>query len=596
MSLLTDILAYWKLNNDGSGGVSLLDATGNGYALTNNGGVSLGSGIIEGDAVADGTNYLSSSVNLSNLSSASCSAWVKTTDINTDAHFIGTWRAGNVDNQFLFYNPSSFTFYFGNGAAILSVDTGIAINNGNWHHLVCVYDDNSSTANVYIDGTLSGSGSTIGPLAEVTSPKFNLFDAGYSSGFLNAEIDEVGVWNRALTSSEVSSLYNSGAGISYPFTSNLYYNNAENDGDWGNVNNWWIDSGFTIQATALPDYTSKVFIYADVLQNTAGDGVCHCYKAEFHSASFYSPLVLNSYGSLVNFYGTGGVFDGSCNHGISFHDSCSLGENGSVGGNAVFRDQSTNSFGYVNGNAEFHEQTYNYGTINGNATVYYDGGQGTYPIGGIVNGTVTYLGWPAADQQYFNDQVTGSGAAGNWEDKNNWWTDDTFSTRPINSRGTQELPDAGTNIYVYGSGLTAYTTNSTISVNRARFYGESYINNPIVLNSSSYTEFYDNSGCQSVIYGDTYFFNNSYFWTNSGNGYVHGSMSFEDTTTLYQESSTTANVCSGVINMNSLFALKTSFSYKFSGVSDGVNYNIPSGGGGGGFISRLLNLPWFINI
>jgi hypothetical protein len=78
----------------------------------------------------------------------------------------------------------------------------------------------------------------------------------------------------------------------------------------------------------------------------------------------------------------------------AFHstDSCSLGENGYVGGDAVFRDQSTNSRGYVNGNAIFHEQSYNYGTINGNATVYYDNNQGTYPIGGTVNGTVSYLG------------------------------------------------------------------------------------------------------------------------------------------------------------------------------------------------------------
>jgi hypothetical protein len=31
------------------------------------------------------------------------------------------------------------------------------------------------------------------------------------------EIDEVGIWSRALTSGEISDLYNSGSGLSYPF-------------------------------------------------------------------------------------------------------------------------------------------------------------------------------------------------------------------------------------------------------------------------------------------------------------------------------------------------------------------------------------------
>jgi hypothetical protein len=39
-----------------------------------------------------------------------------------------------------------------------------------------------------------------------------------SGGSFNGSIDEVGIWSRALTSSEVTSLYNSGSGRQYPFT------------------------------------------------------------------------------------------------------------------------------------------------------------------------------------------------------------------------------------------------------------------------------------------------------------------------------------------------------------------------------------------
>jgi hypothetical protein len=59
MAITDNILAYWNFDNDGSGGVSLADSTGNGNTLTNSGGVTLGTGIIAGDAVFDGASYLS---------------------------------------------------------------------------------------------------------------------------------------------------------------------------------------------------------------------------------------------------------------------------------------------------------------------------------------------------------------------------------------------------------------------------------------------------------------------------------------------------------------------------------------------------------
>ena len=62
-------------------------------------------------------------------------------------------------------------------------------------------------------------------------------------------------------------------------TSNLYYNNAQNDGDWGNLLNWWQDSGFTVQATALPTSTNPVNLYNQVTQNTQGADQCFCASA-----------------------------------------------------------------------------------------------------------------------------------------------------------------------------------------------------------------------------------------------------------------------------------------------------------------------------
>jgi hypothetical protein len=50
--------------------------------------------------------------------------------------------------------------------------------------------------------------------------------------------------------------------------SNLYYNNAEADGDLNNVDNWWSDFGFSIPAGSLPTNIDYVNIYADATSGT----------------------------------------------------------------------------------------------------------------------------------------------------------------------------------------------------------------------------------------------------------------------------------------------------------------------------------------
>lgn len=43
---------------------------------------------------------------------------------------------------------------------------------------------------------------------------------------MNGDIDEIGIWSRIITSGEVTSLYNSGAGLAYPFTGGGATNNS----------------------------------------------------------------------------------------------------------------------------------------------------------------------------------------------------------------------------------------------------------------------------------------------------------------------------------------------------------------------------------
>jgi hypothetical protein len=560
MALTDNILAYWNLNNDGSGNVSLVDSTGNGNTLTNNG-VSLGAGII-GNGAQWPTPFSSSpwlendSVAISG--DASISFWVNPSSFSDQSFYVPVCLGNESPNRIaIIINPDGTCTWLFNGS---EASLGASINFGQWNHIAIVADSNSGNLTYYINGSATSPISVgyTGGLNNVYLGLANDQTGGIGSFVLEGNLDEIGIWSRVLSQAEVTELYNNGAGLTYPFIE-LYYNNAASDGDWGNLANWWQDSGFTIPATSLPDATIPVLIYGNITQNTAASNVCACYSAEFHNSTFGSAVTLSTSG-LVNIFGTS-VFQGTCTDSASIHDSSYFDTTAVVEGDATLRDSS-----------------YNLGTIQGNAYVYYDGGNGTYPIGGLVDGTVTYIGWPSKSPQYFNDTVSGGGNDQSWTNLANWWADSSFTTRPLNSVGTQALPDAGTVCYI---ATNAYSNTTGIAVQSVEIlnggslgYG-SITTNQLTLDVGSsigvMTIFSPMLINASVVYGCTIY----------GNTEFNGSCNMQESS-LYGG---TMTIDSGAYIDGGEYSTNTI----------GVPIQAASsGGGGGGFISRLLNLPWFI--
>jgi hypothetical protein len=200
-TLLTDILAYWKFDND-----SWADSTGNGYNLTAVGtGVSIGNGIIDGDASfsGDGT-FLTSDPNLppSGLSQFSMAVWVKTTSGNfntfsSDPDGTGFQIATN------WYGFASF------GQVNFNNTGGPTSGDGAWHFVVLTYNSTGSQT-LYVDGNLA---------QQITAPSsYNIsVPFQFNASGLQGEVDEAGFWTRELSPTEVTALYNTGAGLTYPF-------------------------------------------------------------------------------------------------------------------------------------------------------------------------------------------------------------------------------------------------------------------------------------------------------------------------------------------------------------------------------------------
>jgi hypothetical protein len=91
----------------------------------------------------------------------------------------------------------------------------INLTDGNWHNVVCVYN-NTVSANIlgvsfFVDGILLSNSSCQNPITvNVNTLNTSLNFGRYQAGalYFNGSLDDIGIWNRALTQQEITDLYN----------------------------------------------------------------------------------------------------------------------------------------------------------------------------------------------------------------------------------------------------------------------------------------------------------------------------------------------------------------------------------------------------
>ncbi|MHB1162907.1 MAG: LamG domain-containing protein [Minisyncoccota bacterium] len=96
------------------------------------------------------------------------------------------------------------------------VTSSMTVNDNMWHHAVFVRDISGSTMKLYVDGVLNSSSalSSTGSTANSVNLVLALRNASpnVASLFLQTNLDDVRIFNRALSASEVSQMYNAGSG------------------------------------------------------------------------------------------------------------------------------------------------------------------------------------------------------------------------------------------------------------------------------------------------------------------------------------------------------------------------------------------------
>jgi hypothetical protein len=217
--LVDGLLAYWKMDTN-----SWIDSTGNGNSLTQQGSVVNTGGLIGNCAAGfSGSNYLitpSGFAPLSGQKTYSCWVYFNVNDIGYQ-FILG--QGGTADYQstfpFIIEIDNVITTYFTTeyGTWTNSIGSGITPNIESWYHLALTF--NGSIGELYVNATSVGSSAYSGSIDAPDIDRF-LFGRYYddeNSYPLDGLIDEVGVWNRALTGAEITTLYNNDSGITYPF-------------------------------------------------------------------------------------------------------------------------------------------------------------------------------------------------------------------------------------------------------------------------------------------------------------------------------------------------------------------------------------------
>lgn len=139
--------------------------------------------------------------------------WVKTTDTAGSAGAQWWNGKGLVDGEVggggADWGTAIVNGKFVLGVGSVSGDTTLAssvnINDGTWHHVAATRNNTSGATAVYVDGILRGSGT--GPTGSRTFPSsLHIGNLQTGNNFLNGTLDEVRLYDRILSSSEIAGL------------------------------------------------------------------------------------------------------------------------------------------------------------------------------------------------------------------------------------------------------------------------------------------------------------------------------------------------------------------------------------------------------
>ena len=267
-TLLTGLQHYWNLDDaigaEAADSVGTMDLSTGGYPMTQRDSSAIigysnynaGTGVWRADLADPSIAY----------SEFSASFWHRHTTTNGFNAIIANGATSGANGWDIMTSPS----YFGYGVLITffadvggnTYYTSGATNDGEWYHCVLTYS--GSEINIYING--ENQRSSAHTVLEYANQRFAIGARWGTGNNFIGNLDEVGLWNRVLTPTDVSTLYNFGNGLGYPFVDPRYW--VGDTGNWSDTAHWSLTSGGAGGAS-VPDSSTSVYFDANSFSTDA---------------------------------------------------------------------------------------------------------------------------------------------------------------------------------------------------------------------------------------------------------------------------------------------------------------------------------------
>jgi hypothetical protein len=243
---------------------SLFNGTVNGAQLTTDRfGTSSSAYLFDG--IDDYIN-LGSSI-LSSATTASVACWVQTSQFSTAQNI---WQKRRQSNGAGFYLGTENGIMFGGlnrepaVSAIPFYTPFTSFSNTSWTHIV--FNNNNGALTLYVNGVLFSQvtlpqGALVGTMPFYLGKGFDMAPDAFGNRAFAGKIDDVGIWNRVLTTQEISALYNA-------TDRTRYY--SKSTGSINQLSTWGTNTDGT--GTSPLSFDSSNTVYNVVNGNTSLNG------------------------------------------------------------------------------------------------------------------------------------------------------------------------------------------------------------------------------------------------------------------------------------------------------------------------------------
>jgi len=204
---------------------------------------------------------------------------------------------GPIDWAMSIGSSKKFRVHLHMGSSWDQFDGATTLNTNTWYHVAMVYDGTNMLA--YVNGALDGSQTVSGVLQATDNPlkigAYSPVNGSQSKDWFYGRIDEVSIYDRALSSTEILSIYDAhGAGkCAYfaPFIVSQPTNQMVMAGS---------PAGFTVQAGGTATLLYQWLFNQTNLLSDATNSFLALTNVQISDAGSYSVVVTNVYGAVTS--------------------------------------------------------------------------------------------------------------------------------------------------------------------------------------------------------------------------------------------------------------------------------------------------------